>query len=504
MRAVVQNRDLAAASGIATRRVDPITFFLGSGPGRHRRRRADADRPDRARPRHQLHRRRVPGRRRRRPRPAQGTVIAAFALGLLKSYIEYSTTRQHRKVHRVRRSSWFPPVSAPRACSRSGPGPDMSTTTTTAARRRRACAARSPARLCPRGRGLLLGAGPAGPADATSGSGLLAKYLLLRDRRRRHRPGLGPGRHARPRPGRLLRARRLRHGDAPQARRRRSRQRCPTSWCSTARRRAAGVVGAVPQPGVRAGWRSCCCPTVVAAAARLRSSSGAGSSGAYFAILTQALAAAFVDPADRPAGTTGGINGLTNFQGFFGYSLDDPVTSRWSTSSSPAVLLAADRAARPAVRSRFGELLVATRDAEDRVRFLGYDPATSRSWRTSSRRAWPAWRAPCSSRSSASSRPTRRRRALDRVVVGVARRRPGLAGRRGARRDRGVLGQTTLSEPFPDDWFYFQGALFVLVCCSARRARRSLALAGAGAPPAAAAGPRPPDRRTARNEEVTA
>src|SRR5258708_23098656 len=26
-------------------------------------------------------------------------------------------------------------------------------------------------------------------------------------------------------------------------------------------------------------------------------------------------------------------------------------------------------------RSRFGELLVATRDAEERVRFLGYDPA---------------------------------------------------------------------------------------------------------------------------------
>ena len=27
------------------------------------------------------------------------------------------------------------------------------------------------------------------------------------------------------------------------------------------------------------------------------------------------------------------------------------------------------------IRSRFGELLVAVRDAEERVRFLGYDPA---------------------------------------------------------------------------------------------------------------------------------
>jgi len=31
MRAVMQNRDLAAVSGLATRRVDGVTFFLGSG-----------------------------------------------------------------------------------------------------------------------------------------------------------------------------------------------------------------------------------------------------------------------------------------------------------------------------------------------------------------------------------------------------------------------------------------------------------------------------------------
>ncbi len=37
MQAVMQNRQLAATSGINTGRVDQRTFFIGSGAGRHRR-----------------------------------------------------------------------------------------------------------------------------------------------------------------------------------------------------------------------------------------------------------------------------------------------------------------------------------------------------------------------------------------------------------------------------------------------------------------------------------
>ena len=53
--------------------------------------------------------------------------------------------------------------------------------------------------------------------------GLLGQVPVLRDRRRRHRPGLGPRRHAHPGPGRVLRPRRLHDGHAPQDRRRRAR-----------------------------------------------------------------------------------------------------------------------------------------------------------------------------------------------------------------------------------------------------------------------------------------
>ncbi|PWE09826.1 urea ABC transporter permease subunit UrtC [Streptomyces sp. BSE7F] len=97
--------------------------------------------------------------------------------------------------------------------------------------------------------------------------------------------------------------------------------------------------------------------------------------GAYFAILSQALAAAFAIWLVGQQATTGGTNGLTDIQGFFGYDLDDPVNRRTVYVVVAAVLLVLTAAARQLFVSRYGELLVAVRDSEERVRFLGYDPA---------------------------------------------------------------------------------------------------------------------------------
>jgi urea transport system permease protein len=97
--------------------------------------------------------------------------------------------------------------------------------------------------------------------------------------------------------------------------------------------------------------------------------------GAYFAILSQALAAAFAILLIGQQGTTGGTNGLTDIQGFFGYDLNDPVNQRMVYFVVAAVLLALLLVAWQLMRSRYGELLVAVRDGEERVRFLGYDPA---------------------------------------------------------------------------------------------------------------------------------
>ena len=97
--------------------------------------------------------------------------------------------------------------------------------------------------------------------------------------------------------------------------------------------------------------------------------------GAYFAILSQALAAALSIWLIGQQATTGGTNGLTDMQGFFGYSLDDPVNQRMVYFIIAAVLLLLMAAARQLFVSRYGELLIAVRDSEERVRFLGYNPA---------------------------------------------------------------------------------------------------------------------------------
>ncbi|WKG06081.1 urea ABC transporter permease subunit UrtC [Mycolicibacterium sp. HK-90] len=96
--------------------------------------------------------------------------------------------------------------------------------------------------------------------------------------------------------------------------------------------------------------------------------------GAYFAILSQALAAAL---AILLVGQTslGGSNGLTNFRTFFGFNLNDPANKRMVYFIAAATLLIVVALVRQLMYSRYGELLVAVRDGEERVRFLGYDPA---------------------------------------------------------------------------------------------------------------------------------
>ena len=97
--------------------------------------------------------------------------------------------------------------------------------------------------------------------------------------------------------------------------------------------------------------------------------------GAYFAILSQALAAAFVIVIVGNLSLTGGTNGLTNFQTFFGLSVIDPADKKILYFVVVIALLLAFLATRSLVLARYGRLLIASRDHEDRVRFLGYDPA---------------------------------------------------------------------------------------------------------------------------------
>ncbi|WP_027501216.1 urea ABC transporter permease subunit UrtC [Rhodococcus sp. UNC363MFTsu5.1] len=96
--------------------------------------------------------------------------------------------------------------------------------------------------------------------------------------------------------------------------------------------------------------------------------------GAYFAILSQALAAAFAILLVGQQ-SIGGSNGLNRFRTFFGFNLNDPANKRMLFFIAAGVLLLVVALTRQLMYSRYGELLVAVRDQEERVRFLGYDPA---------------------------------------------------------------------------------------------------------------------------------
>jgi urea transport system permease protein len=101
-------------------------------------------------------------------------------------------------------------------------------------------------------------------------------------------------------------------------------------------------------------------------------------SGVYFAIITQALAfiATTLFTGQQPF--SGGTNGLTNFSTIFGLPLRDPTVEVRLFQVTVLVLAVCVAATLWLSRSRFGRLLVAMRDDEQRVRFSGYDPSVLR------------------------------------------------------------------------------------------------------------------------------
>ncbi|MGW4455307.1 urea ABC transporter permease subunit UrtC [Streptomyces albidoflavus] len=186
--------------------------------------------------------------------------------------------------------------------------------------------------------------------------------------------------------------------------------------------------------------------------------------GAYFALLSQALTAAFAIWLVGQQATTGGTNGLTDIQGFFGYALDDPANQRMVYFVIALVLLALIALARQLIHSRYGELLVAVRDSEERVRFLGYDPARVKLvvYVVAAGMAGLAGALFVPAVGIISPALIGIVPSIELVIGAAVGGRASLLG--------AVLGalavawaKTALSEEFPAAWTYFQGLLFVVV-----------------------------------------
>jgi len=225
--------------------------------------------------------------------------------------------------------------------------------------------------------------------------------------------------------------------------------------------------------------------------------------GAYFAILSQGLAAAFVIVLVGQQGLTGGTNGLTNFTQLFGLDLTAQANASILYTMVALGLLAVFLIARQLVASRYGRVLVAVRDSEDRVRFLGYDPT---------RIKVVAYTAAAGMAGLAG--------AMFVPIVGIIS--PALLGILPsiemviwvALGGRAVLAwaaggavlvnwvKTGLSERFPSGWLYLFGMVFVVVIAFAPKGMAGIGeyvRAGLGRPGAVRLGPRARDRATTRD-----
>ncbi len=186
--------------------------------------------------------------------------------------------------------------------------------------------------------------------------------------------------------------------------------------------------------------------------------------GAYFAILTQALAVAFATLLVATIKQTGGFNGLNSFTTVFGHNLFDPAIKKNLYLIVAGLLILCLLIVWQLSRSRYGELLVATRDAEERIRFLGYDPADIKlvAFVVAAIMAsiGGAMFVPLVGIISPSDVDAS---ASIMLIAGVALGgRASLLGPALGALAVG-LGQSMLSEQFPTQWTYFQGALFIVV-----------------------------------------
>jgi urea transport system permease protein len=186
--------------------------------------------------------------------------------------------------------------------------------------------------------------------------------------------------------------------------------------------------------------------------------------GPYFAILSQALAAAFVILLIGQQTTTGGTNGINGFRYFFGQMLGSPESTESLFHISVVVLVITMAIGYFILRSRFGEMLIAVRDSEERIRFLGSDPANFKVFAYVIAAIMAAVGGALFSPIAGIISP---------ADVGIIPSLALLAGVAVGGRISlfgaviGSIGfsfaQSSLSNAFPSFWTYFQGAIFILV-----------------------------------------
>ena len=184
--------------------------------------------------------------------------------------------------------------------------------------------------------------------------------------------------------------------------------------------------------------------------------------GVYFSIITQALTVMASILFVGQQSVTGGTNGITDLSVMFGHSLSDDGTLRALYMTTAVCLGASYLFCRWLTGTRFGRLLAAVRDDENRARFLGYNPVTIKTaaFAISAALAGLAGALFVPQVGIISPSAMDVTASVD-VVIWVA------IGGRGTLIGPiiGALlvnwGKSSVNDAFPDKWQFFMGALFI-------------------------------------------
>lgn len=186
--------------------------------------------------------------------------------------------------------------------------------------------------------------------------------------------------------------------------------------------------------------------------------------GVYFAIVTLALALAMTVLIIGQQGDTGGANGITDFRTLMGMDIIGDraklvIYYVQSVAISLAMLVALG-----VVRSRFGKILIAIRDREDRVRFSGYNTAHIKAFVFMIAAILSSLGGAFYSAQVGLIAPSLVGVAasVEMVIYAAVGGRLSIPGAVVGALLIGFL-KSYLSETFPEGWLYFLGALFILV-----------------------------------------
>ena len=186
--------------------------------------------------------------------------------------------------------------------------------------------------------------------------------------------------------------------------------------------------------------------------------------GVYFAIVTLALAMTMTVISTGQQGQTGGANGITDFHTWLGLDILSPHAKTVIYLVETVVLGLVMATAWFIVRSRYGKVLIAIRDREDRVRFSGYDTALFKAFVFTVAAVFSSIGGAFYSLQVGLITPGSVGvvASIEMVIYAAVGGRLSIAGAVIGALLIGFL-KSYLSETFPEAWLYFLGAVFILV-----------------------------------------